>query len=94
MTNGETVEIEFGEPFKTIDFCDELRASLPQFELPPVEEWHTETAAGVFRKCAQNAGIELTKECTNAHMIDKLFAKLVESKCIQPTFICNHPMVC
>ena len=38
-------------------------------------------------------GVECTPPHTTARMIDELVAEYLESKCMNPTFICDHPQI-
>ncbi len=38
-------------------------------------------------------GIELTPPHTTARLVDALVGHFLEEKCIQPTFICDHPEI-
>jgi lysyl-tRNA synthetase class 2 len=61
-------------------------------ELGPLPNLQDENIP-VLLQMAGKRGIEISKPHTLTHVVDKLVSELVESKCIQPTFIYGHPKI-
>ncbi|KAI7869153.1 hypothetical protein BDF14DRAFT_1785367 [Spinellus fusiger] len=80
--------ISFNTPFKRIDVMDCLEEKLG-FSLAHLNE--EEEVDKLLAACQQHS-IKITQPYTTARILDKLISHWVEPTCIQPTFLCNHPI--
>lgn len=85
----EEIDIDFGQKFAVIDMIETLE-----------KETSTKFPDDLFSSSANDFLIELCSkygiDCepkTTAKLIDKLTGHFIEPKCINPTFIINHPRV-
>ena len=85
----DPVEIDFSPPFKRISMLDGLKEHGIEVPLPLESE---ETRQYLIKELAAR-GVECTPPHTTARMIDELVAEYLESKCMNPTFICDHPQI-
>eukprot|EP01060_Flectonema_neradi_P024707 TRINITY_DN335_c0_g1_i2.p1 TRINITY_DN335_c0_g1~~TRINITY_DN335_c0_g1_i2.p1 ORF type:complete len:593 (+),score=157.30 TRINITY_DN335_c0_g1_i2:49-1827(+) len=82
--------IDFKPPFRRIHMIPELE-KLTNTKFPTNMETKE---AGVFLKdLVTKAGVECAPPETNARLLDKLVDHYLESQCVSPTFICDHPKV-
>ncbi|XP_020294663.1 lysine--tRNA ligase-like isoform X1 [Pseudomyrmex gracilis] len=90
--DGEEVEIDFTPPFKRISMMKTLEEIL-KIKLPQANELNTPEANKILRDlCAQHE-IECSPPKTSARLLDKLVGEFIEEKCINPTYIIDHPQV-
>ncbi|VDN13808.1 unnamed protein product [Dibothriocephalus latus] len=87
-----TVTIDFTPPFKRIDLYDALKAAYDA-EFPPAEELLTEAARLKLSAIADRFGVVCGEPRSTARLLDKLVGERVETQCLNPTFIINHPEV-
>jgi len=83
------VEIDFTPPFKRISMLkglEEIGIKIP-FDLA------TEEARQYLEKVADERGIQCGHPKTTARLLDKLVGEYIEPKCINPTFITDHPEI-
>lgn len=50
-------------------------------------------ARDFFDRLAREKGVECPEPRTTARLLDKLVGEYLESECINPTFIINHPEI-
>eukprot|EP01126_Amoeba_proteus_P020760 TRINITY_DN2108_c0_g1_i5.p2 TRINITY_DN2108_c0_g1~~TRINITY_DN2108_c0_g1_i5.p2 ORF type:complete len:286 (+),score=57.48 TRINITY_DN2108_c0_g1_i5:1077-1934(+) len=96
---GETVVVDFNQPFRRISILEELvknginydklMSSLKTNGIPGLTE--------ELKKICLERDIPLVnddKECSSApELFDEIIGKYVESQCVQPTFILDHPIL-
>ena len=91
---GET--IDFTPPFKQLDMMDTLQYEIrslindPQFILPDI---NSDTATEEYINLHKLLNIKPEPPFTLNRLVDNLVGELVEPKCIQPTFLMNHPLI-
>ena len=91
---GET--IDFTPPFKQIDMMDTLQEEVRKllndehFTLPDI---NSDDAAEQYLNLHTMLNIKAEKPHTLNRLVDNLVGELVEPKCIQPTFVMNHPLI-
>ena len=85
----EPVEIDFTPPFKRISMVDGLKEFGIDVPLPLESE---ETRQYLISECKKRK-VECTPPHTTARLLDELVAEYLESKCMNPTFICDHPQI-
>ena len=85
-------EIDFSGPFKRLPMIPTLEDRL-KVKFPSADTFHTETT----RKFLDNLCIKHKVDCsaprTCSRLLDKLVGEYIESECINPTFITEHPMI-
>lgn len=86
----DPVTIDFTTPYKMVDMMSELEKKTG-ITFP--ENLESDEAREIIDKICLNFGIECSAPRTTARLLDKLVAKYIEPECINPTYICNHPMV-
>lgn len=88
----ELVEIDFTPPFKRIDMMSALEQEL-KVSLPAAQDLKTPEAKELLDKLCVKFEIECPAPRTTSRLLDKLVGEFLEDKCINPTFICNHPQI-
>ena len=83
-------EIDFTRPWKRIDIITEIEKSIGE-KLPV--DLSSESSRQFIDKICQKYHIECNVPRTISRLLDKLIGKFVESQCINPTFIINHPLI-
>ena len=90
LTNKPEWTIDFKPPFKRIEMIPELEKTL-NVKFP--ENLETEET----RKFLDDLCVKNKVECANprstSRLLDKLVGEFIEPKCINPTFIINHPQL-
>lgn len=84
----EMILIDFTPPFRKISIIDELEKILNITF--PIDLDSTETNE-LLLSILQKEHISCALPLTNARMFDKLIGHFIESQCMQPTFLINHP---
>ncbi|XP_030620472.1 lysine--tRNA ligase isoform X1 [Chanos chanos] len=89
---GQAYELDFTPPFRRISMVAELGKELG-VKMPPTDSFDSdETRKFLDDLCAQK-GVECPPPRTTARLLDKLVGDFLEVKCINPTFICDHPQI-
>ncbi|PHH70477.1 hypothetical protein CDD80_5992 [Ophiocordyceps camponoti-rufipedis] len=87
---GEEMHINWEAPWPRIDMIPALEEATGE-KFPPADELHTDSTGDFLKKVLQKMNVECSPPLTNARIIDALVGEFLESKCINPTFIMNHP---
>ncbi|CAG9784316.1 unnamed protein product [Diatraea saccharalis] len=90
--DGEEVEIDFTPPFARMPMISTLEKVL-NVKLPSPEEFHTTEANTFFSQLCEKHEIECPPPRTTARLLDKLVGEFLEEKCVNPTFILDHPQI-
>lgn len=85
----KTFEINFKGPYKQYDVCDELGID-PILLGGSLEDLRKVLLPKVYSVAEKY--LDPTK-LNEKQLIDKLIEHHIESKCIQPSFITNHPII-
>lgn len=89
--DGQEYEIDFTPPFKRIQMLPGLEAAMGE-KLPNPVDFHTpETNKRLAELCAKY-DVVCPPPTTTARLLDKLVGHFLEENCINPTFICDHPI--
>lgn len=88
----EEVEIDFTPPFKRIYMIPALEEEL-KVKLPKPQDFGSPEANKVLKDLCAKFQVECPPPTTSARLLDKLVGEFLEEKCINPTFICDHPQV-
>ena len=89
-------EIDFTPPFKQLDMMDELQNEIrnklddEKFVLPNLND---DNAAEEFLNLHKLLNVKPEQPFTLNRLVDNLVGEFVEPKCIQPTFLINHPLI-
>lgn len=88
---GKPVIVDYTPPFRRIPMMEGLAEAIPGFKLPgPIES--DETNAYLISVCEANE-IKCPPPTTTARLLDKLVGDFLETQCVNPTFITNHPEI-
>ncbi|XP_022125432.2 lysine--tRNA ligase isoform X1 [Pieris rapae] len=90
--DGEEVEIDFTPPFSRVPMIATLENEL-KVKLPPADKLDTPEANAILSKLCEKHEIECPAPRTTARLLDKLVGEFLEEKCINPTFILDHPQI-
>ncbi|KAG1706866.1 hypothetical protein DVH05_028706 [Phytophthora capsici] len=82
-----TVEIDFTPPFKRLPILETLEECLGE-KLPDVNS--PDSIPALLELCKRHS-VECAKPHTCTRLVDKLIGHFVEPKCVNPTFLYNHP---
>lgn len=88
---GKPVEIDFTPPFKRLNMFKDLEKSLG-VKFPELD-FSSPEANKFFDDLCKKNNVECTNPRTTARLLDKLVGEFLESQCLNPTFICDHPQV-
>jgi len=86
----ETV-VDFTPPFKRIAMIKGLH-ELAGIDIP-TDDLGSEATRKFLEDTLTQKGIDCAVPRTTARMLDKLVGEYIEPKCINPTFICDHPQI-
>jgi lysyl-tRNA synthetase class 2 len=89
---GPELEIDFTAPFRRMSMMEELEKILG-VKLPEATQLHTPEAQAALDKLCREVGVECSSPRTTSRLLDKLVGEYLESQCINPTFICDHPQI-
>lgn len=90
--DGEAWEIDFTPPFKRFSIIEELERQL-NVKFPPADQLHTDATNKFLSDLCIKHNVDCSAPRTNARLLDKLVGDFIEVKCINPTFIMEHPMM-
>jgi len=90
--HGKTFEVNWEAPWPRYEMIPELEKATGK-KFPPGEELHTDETNKFLRDLLKEVNVECTPPLTNARMLDKLVGEYIETKCINPGFILNHPQM-
>ncbi|CAH0603049.1 unnamed protein product [Chrysodeixis includens] len=89
---GEEVEIDFTPPFARVPMIASLEKAL-NTKLPPADKLDTAEANQLLSQLCEKHEVECPAPRTTARLLDKLVGEFLEEKCINPTFILDHPQI-
>ena len=93
----EPITIDFTPPFRRIPLMAGLQAALdarlPGARLPSATELDTPAANAVLSDLCRQLGVECSEPRTTARLLDKMVGEWIETECINPTFIIDHPQL-
>lgn len=89
---GREMLADFSPPFRRIDMLSGLEEVL-KVKLPAPSDLATPEANNLLDKIVRDKGLECPAPRTTSRLLDKLVGEYLESQCISPTFIINHPEI-
>lgn len=90
--HGETYNVDWSRPWKQVEMIPALEEACGE-KFPPSEEMHTEATHDFLQRMLAKMNVECPPPLTNARMLDRLVGECIEEKCINPTFIMQHPQM-
>ncbi|KAJ2953721.1 hypothetical protein O0L34_g1344 [Tuta absoluta] len=90
--DGEEVEIDFTPPFARMPMISTLEKAL-NVKLPPCDKLDSPETNAVLSQLCEKHEVECPPPRTTARLLDKLVGEFLEEKCINPTFITDHPQI-
>uniref|UniRef100_A0A182N0H8 Lysine--tRNA ligase n=1 Tax=Anopheles dirus TaxID=7168 RepID=A0A182N0H8_9DIPT len=90
--DGKEYEIDFTPPFRRISMIATLEELL-QVRFPAADQLHTPAALAFLDALCVKHAVDCSPPRTAARLLDKLVGEFLESTCINPTFICDHPQI-
>lgn len=88
--NADTpLSIDFTSPYPRYDICEEL--SKEGIEIP--DDFFSQEAQEYLSRVCVERSIDCSEPRTTARLLDKLISHYIEPKCINPSFIINHPLI-
>eukprot|EP00834_Sanchytrium_tribonematis_P004051 NODE_181_length_13917_cov_0.838110.p3 type:complete len:557 gc:universal NODE_181_length_13917_cov_0.838110:12847-11177(-) len=85
-------EINFSGPFKRLPMIPTLESKL-NVKFPPADTLDKEEARKFLDDICVKHSVDCSSPRTAARLLDKLVGEFIESECINPTFITEHPMI-
>ncbi|XP_063838602.1 lysine--tRNA ligase isoform X1 [Ostrinia nubilalis] len=89
---GEEVEIDFTPPFARVPMIATIEKVL-NVKLPPPDQFHSAETNALLSQLCEKHEVECPPPRTTARLLDKLVGEFLEDKCINPTFILDHPQI-
>ena len=83
-------DIDFTPPFRRIKMMEGLEEALG-VQLPRGRDLETEETREFFDKLCVEKNVDCSAPRSTARLIDKLVGEYLESQCISPCFIIDHP---
>ena len=84
----KVLDIDFTPPWRRISMMEELEVCLGE---PCPKDLESEEANIFFDNQCKKHHVDCSKPRTTIRLIDKLVGKFLESQCLNPTFIIEHP---
>lgn len=85
-------EIDFTPPFQRISMIRDLEKALG-VKLPCPTTYDKPEAQKFFDQLCVKHNVDCSPPRTTARLLDKLVGEFLETKCKNPTFICDHPQI-
>jgi len=84
------VEIDFTPPWRRINLIDDLEKILG-VKIPT--PYSSEETRLFLKKVCDDKKVNCSEPHTTTRLLDKLVGEYLESQCLHPTFICEHPEI-
>ncbi|TRY95091.1 hypothetical protein DNTS_004184 [Danionella cerebrum] len=89
---GQAYEIDFTPPFRRISMTKDLEKEMG-VKFPPPDTYDSDETRKFLDDLCVKKEVECPPPRTTARLLDKLVGDFLEVKCINPTFICDHPQI-
>lgn len=86
------IEIDFTPPYKRLPMIPSLEEAL-KITFPPASTFHTDEFNAFLNDLCIKHKVECSAPRTSARLLDKLVGDFLETQCINPTFITEHPLI-
>ncbi|KAI8921727.1 hypothetical protein BC831DRAFT_475918 [Entophlyctis helioformis] len=90
--DGPELDIDFTPPFRRVSMMSELERIL-KVKLPAANELATAKSTQFLSDLCKKHNVDCSAPRTSTRLLDKLVGEFIESTCINPTFIMEHPQV-
>ena len=90
--HGEELHVNWAKPWQRVEIIPTLEKETGE-KFPPSDQLHTEETNAFLKGVLKKVNVDCPPPQTNARMIDKLVGEFIEEKCINPTFIIEHPQM-
>lgn len=85
-------EIDFTPPFRRFSMIKDLEKECG-VKIPSATTFHTEESRKFFDDLCVKFNVDCSAPRTTSRLLDKLVGHFLETKCLNPTFICDHPQI-
>ncbi|EDO45972.1 predicted protein [Nematostella vectensis] len=89
---GKSWTVDFTPPFKRLRMIPELEKVLG-VRLPSPQDFNTPEANKLLDQLCVKHEVDCAPPRTTARLLDKLVGEFLESQCVSPTFIIDHPEI-
>ncbi|KAL3860264.1 hypothetical protein ACJMK2_010411 [Sinanodonta woodiana] len=89
---GDAWEVDYTPPFRRISMLSELEKKL-KVKFPDPRNLHSEEARQFLDDLCVKHQVECPAPRTSARLLDKMVGDFIESDCINPGFIIDHPEI-
>lgn len=86
------LEIDFTPPFRRFSMIKDLEKEIG-VKLPCPTTYATEEARKIFDDLCVKLEVDCSPPRTTTRLLDKLAGHYIETKCLNPTFLCDHPQI-
>lgn len=90
--DGKEYTVNWEKPWKRVDIIPTLEEKCGE-KFPPGDQFHTKETGDFLKTVLKKMKVECSPPLTNPRMFDALIGEFLESDCVQPTFLMNHPQV-
>ncbi|KAI0153068.1 lysyl-tRNA synthetase [Xylariaceae sp. FL1272] len=85
-------EVNQKKQWRRLDMIPELEKATGT-KFPPADQFHTDESLEFFKDVLKKQKLDCSPPLTASRMIDKMVGEYIESQCISPAFIINHPEI-
>jgi lysyl-tRNA synthetase, class II len=89
---GDTYNVDWSRPWKRVEMIPALEEACGE-KFPPGDQLESDESNAFLKRMLEKTHVICTPPLTTARMIDKLVGEFIESRCINPTFITEHPQL-
>lgn len=90
--SSELVEIDFTPPFKRMSMIEDLEREIG-VNFPSADTYEKPEYRDFLDKLCEKLSVPCSEPRTTTRLLDKLVGEFLETKCLNPTFICEHPQI-
>lgn len=89
---GEELTLDFSTPFKRYHIVPDLERILG-VTFPPATEFHQPVMQDFLDNLCKSKNLDCSAPRTSARLLDKLVGEYLETLCVSPGFILDHPAI-
>ncbi|KAF2716679.1 lysyl-tRNA synthetase [Polychaeton citri CBS 116435] len=90
--DGKEYRVNWAKPWKRVDLITTLEEKCGE-KFPPGEEFESQEFEDFLKRILEKTGVACSPPQTTSRMVDKLVGHFIETECVNPTFITNHPKI-